>query len=142
MWSPNALSFLAYRLPVSGAPRPNAMTYNDAVYLNACSHSLPDPAVVEAMRAALDVRPDLRSTMADAKQDARHALATLMGTDARRVGIAYGTTMAWRAMMERLPARSGRILVAAHEWGDHVRHLERMAARSGLELDVIPASDG
>ena len=53
-----------------------------------------------------------------------------------------GTFHCWNTAFERLPDIGGRVLVAAHEWGDNVAWLRRMAKRMRIDIDVVPGTDG
>ena len=113
------------------------MAVNPSLYLNACSHGLPDQACAEAVARQALRPPGQMNEEAELRERVRRACATLLETKPATVGLGTGTFSLWAAIMDRLPARRGRILVAAHEWGDHVLWLRRFAARTGLVLDVV-----
>ncbi|MEM7709530.1 MAG: aminotransferase class V-fold PLP-dependent enzyme [Pseudomonadota bacterium] len=118
------------------------MTGAPHIYLNACSHGLPDVSCAQAVSRQALRPPGLADEEAELRDRARLACATLLGAEAADVGLGGGTFQLWAAGMERLPNRPGRILIAAHEWGDHVRWLRRLAARGEVALDVVPAEGG
>ncbi|MEM9247167.1 MAG: aminotransferase class V-fold PLP-dependent enzyme [Pseudomonadota bacterium] len=116
------------------------MTSTPRIYLNACSLGLPDASCGEAIaRQALRPpdRPEDESTLREA---ARRNCARLLRTDPEGVGLGTGTFQLWSTVMGRLPLRGGRILVAAHEWGDHVRWLHRVAAQTDTTVEAVPAT--
>lgn len=113
-----------------------------SIYLNACSHGLPDPTVAQAVAQAAVGSPGDPDTDIAIRARARQACAAFLGVETASVALGGGTFQLWAAIMERLPDRPGRILVAAHEWGDHVRWLRRMEARGQVTLDVVARNDG
>lgn len=118
------------------------MITHTPIYMNACSHGLPDASCAEAVgREALRPagRPDEEAAVRDR---ARRTCAALLGTDPARVGLGVGTFQLWGAAMERVSVRPGRILVAGHEWGDHVRWLQRRMVRNATTIEVVPAEGG
>ncbi|MEM9811036.1 MAG: aminotransferase class V-fold PLP-dependent enzyme [Pseudomonadota bacterium] len=118
------------------------MAVDPSLYLNACSHGLPDPACAEAVARQALRPPGQADEEAELRERARRACAALLDAGPAAVGLGTGTFSLWSTIMERLPARRGRILVAPHEWGDHVRWLQRLSARTGLVLDVVAGERG
>ena len=116
------------------------------IYLNACGHGLSDPAVAARMavhlareaeigeaRAALEVADELEAVRGDA--------AALIGASVDETGLAPNTSAPWMAMVAQMPLAGRRVLVAAHEWGDNVLALRRIAANTGGSVEVIPVVD-
>lgn len=113
-----------------------------SLYLNACSHGLPDRACAEAVAQQALRPPEQMHNESELREQVRRTCAALLETKSATIGLGTGTFSLWAAIMDRLPIRRGRILVAAHEWGDNVRWLHRFSMRTGLLLDVVSGERG
>lgn len=113
------------------------MNAKTTTYVNACSHGLPDASCTDAISNQARRPPNRNDEEAQVRASARKSCATLLSADIDHVGLGVGTFQLWSAIMGRLPLNRGRILVAEHEWGDHVRWLQRLAAHTNITFDVI-----
>lgn len=118
------------------------MTATATIYLNACSHGLPDRACAEAIARQARNPSGRRDEEVALRENARRACAAFLSSAAPSLAMGNGTFQLWSSAMDRLPPRSGRILVAEHEWGDNVRWLRRLSAKSGMTIDVIRGKRG
>ena len=113
------------------------------MYVNAASHGLPDGATVTRMldhlRAELhDGAIAAADAAAQELQTGQEAVARLVGARTHTVGLHATTTSAWLEILSRAVRRPGRVLVAGHEWGDHVRALHRLARCADVTVEVLP----
>ena len=112
------------------------------VYVNAASHGLPDRTTVDRMIDHLRTEPCdgavATNAVAHELRAGHEAVARLIGAEARAVGLHATTTSAWLEILSRMACRPGRVLVAAHEWGNHVRALHRLARCAHLTVEVLP----
>ncbi|MEM8851385.1 MAG: hypothetical protein AAGE03_15310, partial [Pseudomonadota bacterium] len=118
-----------------------------SIYLNGCSHGLPDRATLDRMRHHLareaEIGPvgalaDCEAEIAAIRADA----ARLLRAAPTQVGFGPGTAMLWTRLLDRTLRLGARVLLSAYEWGDHVRHLRAAAQRISVVLDVVPAAEG
>jgi len=115
-------------------------------YLNAASHGSPDPAVVRRMIKHLDCELRLGATSARNSVEeefsaVRSSAGQLLCAPPDQIGFAATTSYAWLAIVSCLPLAGKRLLVAAHEWGDNVRALTRLAECAGGRVEVLPTLD-
>lgn len=115
-------------------------------YLNAASHGSPDPAVVRRMIEHLDCEMRLGATRARHAVEeefvaVRSSAGQLLCARPEQIGFAATTFDAWLAIVSCLPLADKRLLVAAHEWGDNVRALTRLADMAGGRMEVLPPID-
>lgn len=117
-----------------------------AIYLNAGGHGLPSAvtrarllahAVTEAEDGPLAAIEAAAAELAELRDKA----ARLLGTAPAQVALGNTTSQFWLAAMARLPLRGRRLLLAPHEWGNHLRYLRQIAPDLGLHLEILPVAE-
>lgn len=116
------------------------------IYLNAAGHGLPDGATCRTMIAHLELEAQIGAERAMAQQAealraVRAAVGRLLGAETGRVGFCPATTPLWLRVADRLSRPGARVVLSALEWGAHLRHMQDLAPRLGLRLDIIPAAE-
>ncbi len=117
------------------------------IYLNACSHGLPSKRTLGRMADYLHQELDVGAMRASRSHEAevqavRRLAAGVLNAEVARTGFGSSTTQLWTRVFGRLPARKGRILVSACEWGAYVGILQRLCDQSDLVMEVVPLDDG
>ena len=117
-----------------------------AIYLNAGGHGLPSRATIACQLAHLNAAMRDGTHVAAAAAgtaiaEVRDSAARLMGIRPGQVALGTTTSQFWRAVLARLPIARRRLLIAPHEWGTHLRHLQRMAPDLGVRLDIVPEGE-
>lgn len=115
-------------------------------YLNAASHGLPDRAVLNRMSAHLELEARIGPLAAVAEVDTalqavRSDAETLLNAEEETLGFATGTLSAWHAYVAGLSIAGKRLLVAPHEWGENIAALQKLAAKDGATIEVLPLLD-
>lgn len=117
-----------------------------SIYLNAAGHGLPsdatrarmlDHARTEAQAGTLAATDAALPDLAELHQSAAGLLMARPG----QVAIGNTTSQFWLAAVARLPLAGRRLLVAPHEWGNHIRYLRHVAPGLNLRLEVMPPAD-
>ncbi len=116
------------------------------IYFNAAGHGTPDAAVIrriiEHLELDLEVGHNRAYEMVQDELQAAHAnAARLIGGEVSQVGFQPATTIGWRSVVAHLPMAGKRLLMAPHEWGEHVHLLKTLAANVGATADVLPPLD-
>lgn len=116
------------------------------IYLNAGGHGLPVAAtrarllahaVTEAEQGTLAAIDAAAAELAELRGKA----ARVLGTAPAQVALGNTTSQFWLAAMARLPLRGRRLLIAPHEWGNHLRYLRQIAPDLDLHLDILPVAE-
>lgn len=116
------------------------------IYFNAAGHGTPDAAVVrriiEHLELDLEVGHSRAHEMVQDELDAAHqSAARLVGGEIAQVGFQPATTVGWRSVVAHVPIAGKRLLVAPHEWGEHIHLLKTLAANVGARVEVLPPLD-
>ncbi|MEP3276336.1 MAG: aminotransferase class V-fold PLP-dependent enzyme [Stappiaceae bacterium] len=118
----------------------------EEIYFNAAGHGTPDAAVVrriiEHLELELEVGPTRAyETVGDELEAAHTNAARLIGGNLTHTGFQPSTTVGWRSVIAHLPISGKRLLVAPHEWGEHVHLLKTLAANGGATIELLPQID-
>lgn len=113
------------------------------IYLNAGGHGLPSAAtrrrLLDHARTEAEAGPLAALEQAGPELAALHGkAAVLLGISSQRVAIGHTTSQFWLAALARLPLAGRRLLIAPHEWGNHLRYLRHVAPGLDLRLDILP----
>jgi selenocysteine lyase/cysteine desulfurase len=116
------------------------------IYLNAGGHGLPSAAtrarLLTHARCEAEAGSLAALSMAEAElTQLRAKAARLVGTTPAQVALGHTTSQFWLAAIARLPLSGRRLLIAPHEWGNHLRHLRHVAPDLGLRLDILPRDE-
>lgn len=116
------------------------------IYLNACSHGLPDRATLDRMVRHLQREVEIgpMAALTECRDDfegVRAQAATVLGAAPAQVGFGTGTAALWTRIVGRSLRPKVRVLVSSYEWGDHLRFLSAAAVSTGTQIDAIPAAE-
>jgi len=114
------------------------------IHLNNCGSALPPGAVVEAVKAHLDLEARIGGYEAVEAEAARiegvyGSLATLLNARPDEIAVVENATVAWDRAFRSVPLGPGdRVLTAMAEYASNYLAYLRVAEKTGAAIEVVP----
>jgi cysteine desulfurase / selenocysteine lyase len=130
--------------------RANTPGCENVLHLNNAGSSLPPRAVVERVKAHLDLEAamggyEAKDSVAEEYQGIYRSIAKMLGCAASEIALVENATRAWDAAFYALAERfqpGDKILTASNEYVSNYLAFLQMARKRGIEIVVVPNEPG